>query len=280
MRQFGEKRTTRPGFTLIELLVVIAIIAILAAILFPVFAQAREKARSTQCLSNLKQIGIATRMYSQDYDEVLVPLYLYSVHDTGGTLARGARRILLWEDLLQPYVKNSDVFVCPNWSSIFSSYRTTLPPGTGAGLQKLKWSYAGNNWHWWPGGQNKAPELLGVMGVNRPGLGINATEASVDRPADTIYMLDSASVEIWNPTAHDWCNGGKGYDATPVTMYQGFPSRGNVHFRHSDGFNAVFVDGHAKWTRRTKFEQWARDPKSALNSKDPNLATCRKFVTP
>src|SRR5204863_4740415 len=97
-RRQSMYRPARPrrGFTLIELLVVIAIIAILAAILFPVFAQAREKARSAQCLSNLKQVAMATRMYSQDYDEVLVPLYLYNSKTTWEW----------WMDLLQPYVKN------------------------------------------------------------------------------------------------------------------------------------------------------------------------------
>src|SRR5438105_8277215 len=100
------RRTGRRGFTLIELLVVIAIIAILAAILFPVFAQAREKARSTACLSNLKQIGMATRMYSQDYDELLVPCYLFfSASDRAW-----------FPDILAPYVKSSDVFVCPSYS--------------------------------------------------------------------------------------------------------------------------------------------------------------------
>src|SRR5436190_12490093 len=99
----------RLGFTLIELLVVIAIIAILAAILFPVFAQAREKARSAQCLSNLKQVAMATRMYSQDYDEVLVPLYLYSSHPSSGTQPTGNPYLLWYEDLLQPYVKSSNV---------------------------------------------------------------------------------------------------------------------------------------------------------------------------
>src|SRR6187551_3779481 len=99
-----SRHRQRRGFTLIELLVVIAIIAILAAILFPVFAQAREKARAATCLSNLKQVGMATRMYTQDYDEVLVPSYLYNSTTTWKW----------WWDLLQPYVKNMDVFVCPS----------------------------------------------------------------------------------------------------------------------------------------------------------------------
>src|SRR3712207_4026545 len=134
------RRHRQPGFTLIELLVVIAIIAILAAILFPVFAQVREKARSTACLSNLKQIGMATRMYTQDYDDSLVPNYLWT---SGSTYQ-------WWSDLLQPYVKNRDVFVCPSWSDI-EVYST----GAGVPKQPVKWSYGGNNWHWWPKGQGQ-----------------------------------------------------------------------------------------------------------------------------
>jgi len=87
------------GFTLIELLVVIAIIAILAAILFPVFARAREKARQTSCLSNIKELGLAMIMYTDDYDETTVS------HNCGG---------LLWPQLLYPYLKNIEVYNCPS----------------------------------------------------------------------------------------------------------------------------------------------------------------------
>ena len=115
------------AFTLIELLVVIAIIAILAAILFPVFAQAREKARAISCLSNAKQMGTATYMYVQDYDETLYP---YRTVQSGNQMfnpdwaspnvasgpyagASTGNRIF-WAQLVQPYVKNDNLFKCPS----------------------------------------------------------------------------------------------------------------------------------------------------------------------
>lgn len=113
----------RRGFTLIELLVVIAIIAILAAILFPVFARAREKARQTSCLSNVKQLVLGVMMYAQDYDESL-PGY----HFAGSPSSNDQ-----WHEVIEPYVKNEQLFICPSdrnrdpgygWNYRFISYGT------------------------------------------------------------------------------------------------------------------------------------------------------------
>src|SRR5262245_24681814 len=111
------KPVLRRGFTLIELLVVIAIIAILAAILFPVFAQAREQARAAQCLSNLKQIGTAVLMYTQDYDE-LYPIDASSCGSGAGRSQPCSKWNPDWrpESQTAPYLKNTGVFFCPSSS--------------------------------------------------------------------------------------------------------------------------------------------------------------------
>src|SRR5215208_4405688 len=106
------------GFTLIELLVVIAIIAILAAILFPVFAQAREKARGAACLSNLKQIGVGLMLYTQDHDERLPYQWRYT--PDGKTL-------YWWQDVVRPYVKNEAVYTCPS-ANPHLSWPSLRPP--------------------------------------------------------------------------------------------------------------------------------------------------------
>jgi prepilin-type N-terminal cleavage/methylation domain-containing protein len=114
----------RRGFTLIELLVVIAIIAILAAILFPVFAQARAKARQASCLSNLKQVGTGSAMYTQDYDELVIPEWLNTQPDasddpslypgTCGSPADCHDYKRFWPYRIQPYIKNWGVTTCPD----------------------------------------------------------------------------------------------------------------------------------------------------------------------
>src|SRR2546421_3080788 len=101
----------RRGFTLIELLVVIAIIAILAAILFPVFATARESARATSCLSNSKQIALGQLMYVQDYDETIIPSFNVNRYVN----PRAAQEIGCWVNLIQPYIKNRQILLCPSW---------------------------------------------------------------------------------------------------------------------------------------------------------------------
>jgi prepilin-type N-terminal cleavage/methylation domain-containing protein/prepilin-type processing-associated H-X9-DG protein len=105
IRKSHSLKAQSKGFTLIELLVVIAIIAILAAILFPVFGRARENARRSSCMSNMKQIGLGTMQYSQDYDETMFRSYV------GGTTNRA------WGIIIQPYVKSTQLFKCPSNSS-------------------------------------------------------------------------------------------------------------------------------------------------------------------
>lgn len=200
------------GFTLIELLVVIAIIAILAAILFPVFAQAREKARSLACLSNMRQLGTGFSMYTQDYDECLVPLAIQTPSPTPAVVAGGANT--WWPDLIQPYVKNAQIFRCPS-----------LPPNRfGIGYNH--------------------PELAVWLGG---GMSI----ASIEKPADTVALADTAV--IGNPSEPDpnkWKPASSTSDTyffrTPSNMpyYDSDPTR--VINRHQETANVVFADGHAK----------------------------------
>src|SRR5439155_23225439 len=107
-RRACMQRNRKPAFTLIELLVVIAIIAILAAILFPVFAQARERARLTSCLSNMRQIGTALTMYTQDYDETFPFIRFHNSDAAKGHFT------YVWRNAIRPYLKSLDVLACPS----------------------------------------------------------------------------------------------------------------------------------------------------------------------
>jgi prepilin-type N-terminal cleavage/methylation domain-containing protein/prepilin-type processing-associated H-X9-DG protein len=142
----------RRGFTLIELLVVIAIIAILAAILFPVFARAREKARQTSCLNNLKQLGLGFMMYVQDYDEVLPARFFGNyllqqpVDGAPGFAAQSATQWQQgWQLCLYPYVKNVQIYQCPSNTWLNAGTNYGMP--TGSIINGVYTAVFGNNQH-------------------------------------------------------------------------------------------------------------------------------------
>lgn len=199
---------TRRGFTLIELLVVIAIIAILAAILFPVFAKAREKARQTSCLSNVKQIGLSFMQYAQDYDEGCVMNYQYPMNP--------ALNYRLFHHLLEPYIKNRQVFTCPSRSSTQVGYGLNIYVG---GDYNGPWTRLGD----------------------------------FNNPANTVVIVESNSGSF-DGSLGDFCKtyvgsscasaGRRPFGCTATVIGEG---------AHNGGNNWIFMDGHAKWGRNNDF---------------------------
>ena len=214
----------RKGFTLIELLVVIAIIAILAAILFPVFAKAREKARQASCESNIKQITLAAIMYTTDYDEKWVP---WGVGSTKGTI--------WWSACVMPYIKNDQLFGCPSATQDPWRWCTGCFGGNQGEATQRPVNYGVNCGE---GGQNgtKMPNWHGVMWQKL---------SAMQEPATTIFMGDSDCVNFG-----------------PNNLYptQGTACPG-ASARHNDGINIGFVDGHVKWMKwgpNIPFGMWTR----------------------
>ena len=212
---------TCSAFTLIELLVVIAIISILAAILFPVFAQAREKARQTACLSNSRQIGMAFMQYATDYDECL-------------PLSTDTSRDLSWTNTMQPYIKNRQIYRCPddqsaNWSV----------PLAGQTVTRLS-TYFLNDW------------LAGTLQY--------ANLASLQKPASVIYVsegLANKTGDHYHPflwAADPDKPGGPGSGQFDTVASQ---TKELALTQHSEGFNNVYADGHAKWGKWSQF--WFQD---------------------
>jgi prepilin-type N-terminal cleavage/methylation domain-containing protein/prepilin-type processing-associated H-X9-DG protein len=216
-------RRCRRGFTLIELLVVIAIIAILAAILFPVFAQARDKARQSSCMSNTRQMAVAMMQYTQDYDETL-PRDTFDGQKT------------FWMDYVQPYVKNTSIWICPSRGS--TNKHVNPERANDFTAYGINWFFLGTPYE----AKIKSPQDGQTYTSVR-----SCTLAQVTAPAQT-YMLAESS---WR---HDKQLNTDGviYAIYPPEMPKDWTWAhpfGCLTSRHSGGGNIAFCDGHVRWNR-------------------------------
>ena len=221
------------GFTLIELLVVIAIIAILAAILFPVFAQARDKARGSQCLSNVRQIGMAMMQYAQDYDEVLPRTWYSPDGNNGWQDSNPAIGQYKWMDAVYPYVKNDGVFTCPSDTSARRDY---VPFQKLTGKSKAYGSYAISAAYYRPGDDVDPPNSNYSYSITMPQIVV---------PADTVWIAEANWYEFY------WATRAEHPAVVQTTTPRWLPSRTStlgdgIFERHQRKLNVIFCDGHVK----------------------------------
>lgn len=220
----------RKAFTLIELLIVVAIISILASILFPVFARARENARRASCLSNLKQMGLGLRMYTQDFDERMPPAYV-KVTDSNWKYPNGSTESTrAWYLLIYPYVKNYQVYTCPSAGSALHY---------NGGYQPQAFSYSYNYARPSPGGCGGVYNCGVNMGLPEVA---GASLAAIEDTSGTLFVVDgsTAYTQFYHsrmPTEADVMANGVKYADYYVR---------SVRSRHLGTIATLFVDGHAK----------------------------------
>ena len=216
------------GFTLIELLVVIAIIAILAAILFPVFARAREKARQSSCTSNLKQIGTAILMYLQAYDEVMCDTVM------GRDAPDHPARTNAWTAVIMPYVKNQQLFKCPSawWGSSAMGSWGQIQGGYG-GMREVM-GYNGSLGY-------RAADWGGDPNLDAPGHG--QPIAAMTAPAENILVSDATN---WNTVREYWERTDNSGSPTPGIAQEYNHAYYVIDSRHNGQANCAFADGHVK----------------------------------
>lgn len=229
-------RTQNSAFTLIELLVVIAIIAILAAILFPVFGRARENARRSSCQSNLKQIALGVKQYTQDYDEKF-PLAANHANNTAGFASA-------WAPAIQPYLKSLQIFQCP--SDDDRSAPTSDPAVEGYSDYYYNAALSLS----WDGGA-AAPDYR-ASGINEAAL-LNSSltimlgEGDGNNFATGSYRANGCTVAGMMNAAGPALASGTNCDTT--TYYAKAIGVAKGHRNHLSGSNYAFTDGHVKWQR-------------------------------
>ena len=215
-------QSKKSAFTLIELLVVIAIIAILAAILFPVFARARENARRSSCQSNLKQISLGLLQYRQDYDERFAP---------ASVAAPGVG----WANIMQPYVKSIQILQCPSNSNPPNDNPLAEPFGGGYGNSSFT-DYSYNS----------------LLAPGDPNIGIS--ESTVNQPVLTIMLVDGTPYNASGSIPYNngnQCVGIIGFQTGAGVCGDGALNRTEAT-RHLEGGNYAFVDGHVKFQKPTQ----------------------------
>lgn len=230
-------RRPKYAFTLIELLVVIAIISIIAAILFPVFAQAREKARETTCISNLRQIGLGVRAYIQDYDETFPIFQAYNAVSGGAPGQPGHKGV---EDEIAPYIKSTDIFKCPDdaGGAPASGIKGTYFEAFGSSYRFTKSCYT-----LVPGKEGSLED--DIMVDPQPTQVIIVRDSMYETPATTRIMRDE--MFPWFSSQMD-----------PTSKYGYGPWYMQWHPR---GGGMVFADGHSKFISNVKaFNEVAGNP--------------------